>query len=150
MKSVFKKKKNCSALDRFTCVNITPGVLITGKVTCLNVSIQIVFWYLAWFLPGDFKNSVSEWKHLNYTSSSPQEVNFCLSATVLAILKYQYLVIADVISILFNLKYFDILHLRLAEVTYSFCIITRSKLSGDNYNFSWFFNIWQKLYSNGT
>lgn len=117
------------------------------------------FWYLfktpenlqAWFFSGDSKSRFSEWKYLNYTSCSPQQVNFYPSAMVLANLKYQnMLYLQDVTSILFTLKYFDILSLLLAEVSYSFCMITRSKISGDNYTFSWFPNVWQKLYSKGT
>lgn len=66
-------------------------------------------------------------------------MNFCLSVMVLANLKYQnVLYLQDATSILFALKYFDILSLLLGEVLYSFCVTIRSKLSGTAINFHYF------------
>lgn len=42
-KCLVEKKSYCLMLDRLMFANITSGVLTTGKVTCLSVSILIIF-----------------------------------------------------------------------------------------------------------
>lgn len=62
-------------------------------------------------------------------------------------LKYEnILLLQDVIFILDTLKYFNILSLLSPEVFYSFCIINWSRLSGNNYEFSYFPKVWQNIY----
>lgn len=90
-KYLVEKKSDCLVLDRFTYANITPGMLTTGKVICLNVSILILLFGICSGLLKIYRP--------DYTSCSPWEVNFFLSAKVLVSLKYK-----------------NILHLRYSEI----------------------------------
>lgn len=100
------------------------------------------FWvFFNWNLFKASENLLA-WLHFLFSSGCESFVR----AKVLVSLKYKnILLLQDVISVLGTLKYFKIFSLLLAEVLYSFCIISGSRLSGNNYEFSYFPNVWQNI-----